>query len=83
MGPYAIDDPYLYIRIQGEQKAHAYVKWARSMGVAIIANRSTLFLTLVGPCHLILSMLKPFFSKFNSFIAFIYNSLSCLDLQIW
>ena len=47
MGPYAIDDLYLYIHIQGEQKAHAYVKWAWSMGVAIIANRSILLVMLV------------------------------------
>ena len=32
---------YTYVYKVSEQKAHAYVKWARSMGVAIIANRST------------------------------------------
>ena len=86
MGPYVIDDLYLYIHIQGQQKAHAHVKWAQSMGVAIIAHRSTLLVTLVHcrPVPLDSKHAEAiFFAKFNSFIAFIYNLLSCLDLQIW
>ena len=40
---------------------HAYAIWARSMGVATIANKNTPFMTFVRQCHSFLSILKPFF----------------------
>ena len=61
------------------------VQWSQSMGAATMANRSTLFVMLVGwSHHSILSILKPiFFTKFSEFIALSYNLISSLDLQIW
>ena len=51
-----------------EQKAHGLM-WAQSISVAMVANKKTLFVTLMGRGERFKAHLSEFFSHFNLFVA--------------
>ena len=59
---------------------HTYAWWAHSMGVAMMANKITLFMMLVG--HIRYAEASFLSNLIYRFIAFTYSLLSFLDVEI-
>ena len=51
-----------------EQKTHG-LQWARSMGVATMANKYVLFVMLMGPAEQFEAHLSYFLANFDLFVA--------------